>query len=52
VTRPVGRDVAKDYCGETPPASPAQQHRDATEMEYWRRRVVDVTILYKNKNSY
>jgi len=26
----VGRDVAKDYCGEAPPASPAQsQHREA-----------------------
>jgi len=34
VTRPVGRDVAKDYCGESPPASPCHQHRDATEMEH------------------
>jgi len=52
VTRPVGRDVAKDYCGETPPASPAQQHRDATEMEYWRRRVVDVTVSYPAVTTY
>jgi len=45
VTRPVGRDVAKDYCGETLPASPAYQHRDATETDHWRRRVVDVKVI-------